>query len=56
MFFSGYPSVGFPWWCAYIVRAFSSLKFFPESEMGSPTSLPYDFFYTISRLLSFVHV
>ena len=33
MFFSGYPTVGFPWWCAYIVWAFSFLKFFPGSEM-----------------------
>ena len=36
MFFSGYPTVGFPGWCAYVIRAFSSLEFFPGSEMGSP--------------------
>ena len=33
---SGYPTVGFSGWCAYIVRAFSSLKFFSGSEMGIP--------------------
>ena len=36
MSFSGYPAVGFSWWSAYIVRAFSSLEFFPGSEMGLP--------------------
>ena len=34
MSFSGYPAVGFSWCCTYIVRAFSSLEFFPGSEMG----------------------
>ena len=56
MLFSGYPAVGFSCWGTYIVRAFSSLEFFPRSEMGPFTSLPYVFFYTIPRLLSFVHV
>ena len=36
MSFSGYPAMGFSWWCTYIVRAFSSLEFFPRSEMGDP--------------------
>ena len=56
MSFSSYPAMSFSWWCTYVVRAFSSLEFFPGSQMGIPTSLPYVSFYIILRLLSFVHV
>ena len=50
MSFSGYPAVGFSWCCTYIVRAFSSLEFFPGSEMGILLLRYLTFSFILSRV------